>query len=76
MMSFREYEKLSGVGFVGLAQEGRSEHEERVPFDGLERESAVAEQRKTDFGVPASIRDESVGLPVRLEDVRLEDLPL
>lgn len=71
MMSFHEYEKLASIGNV-----------EKRPYihgAGAPRQfefSNPAEDAfpETEFAEPAT--GEAVGLPLRMEDVRLEDLPI
>ncbi len=65
MMSFNEYQKLAGQK-MGHTTRG----EYRAEFADLGREHL----QETEFVVPAVV--ESAGLPVRLEDIRLEDLPI
>ncbi|MBI3442862.1 MAG: hypothetical protein HY007_03785 [Candidatus Sungbacteria bacterium] len=87
MMSFAEYERLLSredeVGYSDLFQAGAPELEPDIrrdvttPIYGevpeLRRPSAepVPYRKFAGFG-----RSETVGLPVHLEDIRLEDLPV
>lgn len=69
LMSFKEYEKLAGNG------SNRQKPEYEAPK--LSEEYADLDPRgleETELIVPAIA--ESIGLPVRLEDIRLEDLPI
>lgn len=71
MMSFHEYEKLANVGNV--------EKRPYVHGAGAPRQfefSSTTEDvfPETEFMESATV--EAAGLPLRLEDVRLEDLPI
>lgn len=67
MMSFGEYQKLAKHSGSAAAQH-RSEY--RAEFANLGSEQLG----ETEFMAPMVA--ESAGLPVRLEDIRLEDLPI
>ncbi|MBI2640752.1 MAG: hypothetical protein HYW91_02620 [Candidatus Sungbacteria bacterium] len=79
MMSFGEYQKLTEhnaktrtphnlSGVVGQAYANTADY--RPGFAGLRDEEA----QETEFITPMVA--ESAGLPIRLEDIRLEDLPI
>ena len=74
VMSFAEYERLISqedeVGYSNLFQVGAPELQ-----PDLSRVS-VPEQTPYHREVPRFGRSEAVGLPVHLEDIRLEDLPV
>ena len=85
MMSFREYEKLTGVETnpstslrirqeVKQSLESQDYQEEFADLDprGLRETELIAPVEPS--SIPALT--ESIGLPVRLEDIRLEDLPI
>ncbi len=65
MMSFGEYQKLAGQK---MGHTARSEY--RAEFADL----GAGHLQETEFVTPMFA--ESAGLPVRLEDIRLEDLPI
>lgn len=72
MMSFREYEKF--VGGVHSAS-----HDILPPSGGTKAmfpEDDEDSEEEMQKGFPPVVISESMGLPVRLEDIRLEDLPL
>lgn len=77
MMSFHEYERISRNDSNTRTHSNYSNHSsERLgsfesPYASFGLQTDL---RETEF-VP-SLTSESVGLPVRLEDIRLEDLPV
>jgi len=71
MMSFHEYEKLANNGHVEKRPYAYAASDQRkFEFSGLAEEIYP----ETEFTEPSAI--EAAGLPVRLEDIRLEDLPI
>ena len=70
-MSFKEYEKINGARanteLYNLDTSGLEETELVTPLE--------TDYPLNDYGF-APVFAESVGLPVRLEDIRLEDLPI
>lgn len=70
MMSFKEYERLAG---------GRAKQEikENLESQDYQEEFVDLDPRgfqETELITP--VLAESIGLPVRLEDIKLEDLPI
>lgn len=67
LMSFKEYEKLAGINRGIERASSPKSQEEFIDLDprGLPETELIA-----------PVLAESIGLPVRLEDIRLEDLPI
>ena len=74
VMSFAEYERLISqedeVGYSNLFQAGAPELQPDLSH------VSVPEQTPHHREFPRFGRSETVGLPVHLEDIRLEDLPV
>lgn len=76
VMSFAEYERLvqredDAVGYSNLFQAGAPELE-----SGTSRPSAPEQETYPHREFPRFGKNETIGLPVHLEDIRLEDLPV
>lgn len=71
VMSFREYERLTNGGSAGGNEEFR-----KPPHRGYPRDFRAEERRfeETEFIPPSGLMGSLP--PARVEDVRLEDLPL
>lgn len=69
VLSFSEYEKLIGVGGYQ-----RNDAAPRTSYSYAYH--GYKKQPNEDEEARETIASESVGLPVRLEDIRLEDLPI
>jgi hypothetical protein len=73
MMSFAEYERLLSredeVGYSDLFQAGAPELQKDIPMPSNPEHPPYPR-------FPAFRQTETVGLPVHLEDIRLEDLPV
>lgn len=67
MMSWHEYEKIA-------RSDSNIQMRPNYSGDELELFESPGVSQETEFMAPVSA--ESVGLPVRLEDIRLEDLPI
>lgn len=72
IMAFKEYEKLLGKQENAKFMPGIVTSEELVTREKAETRDSY--QERPEF-IPMTI-SESIGLPVRLEDIRLEDLPV
>lgn len=76
VMSFAEYERLieredDTVGYSNLFQAGAPE------LRRLQRESEYPSEEPAPYRKFAGFgKNETIGLPVHLEDIRLEDLPV
>ena len=70
MMSFGEYQKLATRNANIQTHASTANYGYRTEATDLEG----GELRETEFIAPVAV--EAVGLPVRLEDIRLEDLPI
>ena len=69
LMSFKEYEKLIGASTGQIRQNfPQQKFSEEVPD--------VDSDAPKDTELIPNAFSESIGLPVRLEDIRLEDLPI
>lgn len=75
VMSFQEYEKLNGVGNHKSSYIGNNNNE-----SGQRSRAVNLMEKETEFEPPEDDYEERFtqksSLPVRLEDIRLEDLPI
>lgn len=74
VLSFAEYERLlsredEAVGYSNLFQAGAPELQKDVPLPSAPEQTPYPR-------FPGFRQAETVGLPVHLEDIRLEDLPV
>ena len=87
ILSFAEYERLLSredeVGYSNLFQAGVPELEPDIRRDATTPTSVGVQELRNPSEEPALYRkfagfgkSETVGLPVHLEDIRLEDLPV
>ena len=73
ILSFEEYERL--LGRLGPTKPLVKKSEENFPWDDeYPYEKPFIDPKSSDL-LPMALGD-SVGLPVRLEDIRVEDLPI
>jgi len=76
MMSFKEYEKILNHtnGQTTYSGKQRINHIYPSPDKKMETDENMILEKDTEFIIPRDL--ESTSLPIRLEDIRLEDLPL
>ena len=81
MMSFAEYERLlaredESVGYSSLFQAGAPELQKDKHVPSAPELRRPSEEQAPYPRFPGFRQAETVGLPVHLEDIRLEDLPV